>query len=90
MYGNNFHLLLAKQESYKGWTVLGQVDLEAFVDTHISTAAGFEDNFKAVKARRKEADKLPEIVKVSAAICLVGRPCSRWAADRNHHVKARK
>lgn len=47
--------------------MLGQVDLDDFVDSHVETAQEFEDNFKAVRARRKEAEKLPETIKVSAS-----------------------
>lgn len=53
-----------EQETYKEWTVLGQVDLDSFVGSHVVTAQEFEDNFKAVRARRREAEKLPEIIKV--------------------------
>ena len=59
-------LCLREQETYKGWTVLGQVDLDGFVAAHVTTAASFEDNFKAVKIKRKEAEKLPETIKVHA------------------------
>lgn len=44
--------------------MLGQVDLDSFVDSHVATAQEFEENFKAVKIRRREAEKLPEIIKV--------------------------
>lgn len=43
------------------------MDLDGFVDSQVTTAADYEGNFRAVKARRREADKLPEMVKV----CLV-------------------
>lgn len=45
--------------------MLGQVDLDSFVDSHVTTAQEFEENYKVVRARRREAEKLPEIVKVS-------------------------
>lgn len=45
--------------------MLGQVDLDRFVDAHVSTAQDFEENYKVVRARRREAEKLPEIVKVN-------------------------
>lgn len=54
-----------EQETYKGWTVLGQVDLDSFVDSHVTTAQDFEENYKVVRARRREAEKLPEIIKVT-------------------------
>lgn len=60
--------LLREKETYKGWTVLGQVDLDGFVDSHVNTAAEFEDNFKAVKTKRREAEKLPETIKVGRVI----------------------
>ena len=53
-----------EQETYKEWTVLGQVDLDSFVDAHVSTSQDFEENYKTVRARRREAEKLPEIIKV--------------------------
>lgn len=52
------------QETYKGWTILGQVDLDNFVEANVTSASDFEENFKAVRIRRKDADKLPEMVKV--------------------------
>lgn len=61
------------QEEHKEWVVLGQVDLDAFVESHVATAAGFEENFRAVRAKRKEADKLPETVKVLWVLRYFGR-----------------
>lgn len=52
------------QGRYMEWTVLGQVDLDAFVHSHVTTAVGFEENFRLVRVKRKEADKLPETIKV--------------------------
>lgn len=46
--------------------MLGQVDLDSFVDSHVTTAQEFEENYKAVRARRREAEKLPEVVKVES------------------------
>lgn len=60
--------LAREQETYKEWTVLGQVDLDSFVDSHVVTAQEFEENFKAVRARRREAEKLPEIIKVKKIV----------------------
>lgn len=56
------------QEDHKEWVVLGQVDLDAFVESHVTTAVGFEENFRVVRAKRKEADKLPETVKVPCVL----------------------
>lgn len=60
---SSFHVRV-KQEGYKGWTILGQVDIDSFVDSHVTTATGFEENYKVVRTRRKEVDKLPETIKV--------------------------
>ena len=47
--------------------VLGQADLDGFVDSHVNTTVEFEENFKAIKSKRKEADKLPDVIKVAWA-----------------------
>ncbi|CAM9339757.1 unnamed protein product, partial [Sphacelaria rigidula] len=44
-----FQRLANLLEEHKAWTILGQVDLDSFVDSHVTTAAGFEENFKAVR-----------------------------------------
>ena len=73
--------VVEEQETYKGWTVLGQVDLDSFVDSHVTTAQEFEENYKAVRARRREAEKLPEVVKVRVgSVCYVAR-CAIVVSD---------
>ena len=39
--------------------MLGSVDIEAFVDEHLKTITDWDRNFKAVKARGRDAEKLP-------------------------------
>jgi dynein heavy chain 2 len=52
-------------EEYAPWTVLGGVDdLDAFVETHVAFTPQYEANFKMIKLKRKEAEKLPSLVKV--------------------------
>ncbi|CAE7860817.1 DYH1B, partial [Symbiodinium sp. KB8] len=43
---------------------LGKVDLEKFVATHVTTVADYEVNFKMLKAKRKESEKLPDFYKI--------------------------
>lgn len=71
-----------EQDTYKEWTVLGQVDLDSFVDAHVVSAQEFEENFKAVRARRREAEKLPEIIKVNNAAYILRTGPKRWTPSR--------
>lgn len=41
------------------WVVLGQVDLEKLVEKHLDSVQDWERNFKALKARGKESERLP-------------------------------
>ncbi|CAM9184751.1 unnamed protein product, partial [Discosporangium mesarthrocarpum] len=59
-----FHRLAMLQDRYKGWVVLGMVDLDSYVDKHVSSAEGYELNYRILRLRRKEAEKLPEAAKV--------------------------
>ncbi|CAN0042899.1 unnamed protein product [Ascophyllum nodosum] len=59
-----FQRLAVLLDTYKGWMVLGQADLDGFVDSHVNTTVEFEENFKAIKSKRKEADKLPDVIKI--------------------------
>lgn len=43
----------------KEWIVIGQVDMEPLVKTHLSSKQDWEKNFKALKVRGKEAERLP-------------------------------
>lgn len=65
--------------------MLGQVDLDSFVDAHVSTAQDFEENYKVVRARRREAEKLPEIIKVSLQESMRGA-----LLDLRHEVKVQR
>ncbi|KAF5921105.1 hypothetical protein HPG69_018505 [Diceros bicornis minor] len=46
------------------WIVIGQVDMEALVEKHLSTVHDWEKNFKALKIKGKEVERLPSAVKV--------------------------
>ena len=43
----------------QNWVVLGSVDLDKLVDDHLQTVTDWERNFKALKARGRDAEKLP-------------------------------
>ncbi|XP_064157010.1 dynein cytoplasmic 2 heavy chain 1 isoform X2 [Anguilla rostrata] len=59
-----FSRLLLVQDKFKEWVVLGQVDLEALVERHVHTVQDWERNFKALKVRGKESERLPSTEKV--------------------------
>lgn len=41
--------------------MLGSLDLDAFVDEHLKNLTDWERNFKALKARGRDAEKLPRL-----------------------------
>ncbi|XP_073719558.1 cytoplasmic dynein 2 heavy chain 1 [Misgurnus anguillicaudatus] len=51
-------------EKFKDWVVLGQVDVDALVEKHLHSVHDWERNFKALKAKGKEAERLPSTEKV--------------------------
>ncbi|XP_047247257.1 cytoplasmic dynein 2 heavy chain 1 isoform X2 [Girardinichthys multiradiatus] len=59
-----FSRLLTIQHKFKEWVVLGQVDLEKLVEKHLTSVQDWERNFKALKARGKESERLPSQEKV--------------------------
>ncbi|KAM3875467.1 cytoplasmic dynein 2 heavy chain 1 [Diretmus argenteus] len=59
-----FSHLLAVQHKFKEWVVLGQVDIERLVEKHLYSVQDWERNFKALKARGKESERLPSQEKV--------------------------
>ncbi|KAM7436007.1 Cytoplasmic dynein 2 heavy chain 1 [Porites harrisoni] len=59
-----FQRLVDVQDQFKDWVVLGTVDLEKLIDTHLQTVPDWERNFRAIKAKGREAEKLPLNIKV--------------------------
>ncbi|XP_034521541.1 LOW QUALITY PROTEIN: cytoplasmic dynein 2 heavy chain 1 [Ailuropoda melanoleuca] len=59
-----FRRLSAVLQQHKEWIVIGQVDMEALVEKHLSTVHDWERNFKALKIKGKEVERLPSAVKV--------------------------
>ncbi|XP_057206860.1 cytoplasmic dynein 2 heavy chain 1 isoform X3 [Triplophysa rosa] len=51
-------------DKFKDWVVLGQVDVDVLVEKHLHSVQDWERNFKALKAKGKEAERLPSTEKV--------------------------
>jgi dynein heavy chain 2 len=47
-------------EQFKEWTVLGQVDIEELVEKYLMDVADWERNFRILKIRGQDAEKLPK------------------------------
>ena len=54
-----FRRLVEVQDQFKDWVVLGTVDLEKLIESHLQTVPDWERNFRALKAKGREAEKLP-------------------------------
>ncbi|KAK7812802.1 LOW QUALITY PROTEIN: hypothetical protein U0070_019828, partial [Myodes glareolus] len=59
-----FRRLSAVLHQHKEWVVIGQVNMEALVEKHLLTVHDWERNFKALKIKGKEVERLPSAVKV--------------------------
>ena len=55
-----FHRLHLAMERFRDWVVLGSLDLDALVDQHCHGVPDWEKNLRALKARGREAEKLPK------------------------------
>jgi len=51
-------------DRYKHWVKLGQLDLDAYVERNVLTAEDYLNNFKSLRSKRKEIDKLPDVEKI--------------------------
>jgi len=51
--------------------VLGSLDLDEFAFQHLKALPDWERNFKAVKARGRDAEKLPKYVSISKLLVFV-------------------
>jgi dynein heavy chain 2 len=49
---------------FKDWVVLGMVDVESLVETRLTEVSDWEDNFKSLKAKGREVEKLPSVIKI--------------------------
>ena len=59
-----FESLSATLRRYEPWMVLGTVDLESYTSERLVTVLDYEVNFRALKARKKESEKLPDSVRI--------------------------
>jgi len=68
-----FDQLRDKRDSLKPWIALGNLkSLEEFVESEISTLEEFDNNFKMVKKRVKQAEKLPDFYKIECVSISTG------------------
>ena len=51
-------------EEYRGWAVLGLVDVEEVIEQRLKVVGDWELNFKALKQRRKDSERIPDSVRV--------------------------
>ncbi|NWH26647.1 DYHC2 protein, partial [Grus americana] len=59
-----FRRLTDVSNQFKEWIIIGQVDMETLVKTHLSSKQDWEKNFKALKVRGKEAERLPSTIRI--------------------------
>ncbi|OON23868.1 ATPase family protein, partial [Opisthorchis viverrini] len=59
-----FTRLIASLDQFRNWVVLGSVNLDELVDSHCRDLADFERNFRALKTRGRDAEKLPTEIKI--------------------------
>ncbi|XP_065833043.1 cytoplasmic dynein 2 heavy chain 1-like isoform X2 [Oscarella lobularis] len=63
-----FRRLVAALDIFRDWVILGQIDLEALVDEQLETVQDWEKNFRELKAKGREAEKLPSSIKVDCVV----------------------
>ena len=51
-------------EEYRPWGALGLVDVEEWMEGRLKVVADWELNFKALKQRRKDSEKIPDTVRL--------------------------
>lgn len=61
---NLFNELRDFLDSYKHWIVLGRVNIESLVEEKIKTIADFEHNFKVLRQKRKDVERIPDSHKI--------------------------
>ncbi|XP_076467409.1 LOW QUALITY PROTEIN: cytoplasmic dynein 2 heavy chain 1-like [Babylonia areolata] len=59
-----FTRLAAVMDKFRDWVVLGSLDLDQFVQDNLLHLSDWERNFRALKARGRDAEKLPSQAKV--------------------------
>lgn len=51
-------------DRYSNWALLAQVDLDAYIENNVKTSDEYVLNFKMLRSKRKDVDKLPDLEKV--------------------------
>ena len=70
---------------YSGWSKLGQVDLDRFIEMNVTDPESFVLNFKSLRAKRKDIDRLPDQEKIDC--CTVSlTPFKGFLEDLFHRV----
>ncbi|XP_063807614.1 cytoplasmic dynein 2 heavy chain 1 isoform X2 [Pseudophryne corroboree] len=59
-----FRRLSAAKDQFKDWVVIGQTDVESLIERYIHDVRDWEKNFKALKVRGKDAERLPSVIKI--------------------------
>ncbi|XP_069664408.1 cytoplasmic dynein 2 heavy chain 1 isoform X2 [Haliaeetus albicilla] len=59
-----FRRLTDVSNQFKEWIIIGQVDMETLVKTHLYSKQDWEKNFKALKVKGKEAERLPSTIRI--------------------------
>ncbi|KAJ8027756.1 Cytoplasmic dynein 2 heavy chain 1 [Holothuria leucospilota] len=59
-----FKRLNETKKIFKEWVATGSADLEKLISEHLKVPADWEQNFKALKIRGRDSDKLPSEIKV--------------------------
>ncbi len=49
---------------FKDWVVLGMVDVDTLVETRLTEVADWESNFRSLKSKGREVEKLPNTIKI--------------------------
>ncbi|XP_038236236.1 cytoplasmic dynein 2 heavy chain 1 isoform X1 [Dermochelys coriacea] len=63
-----FRRLAEVSNQFKEWIIIGQVDMETLVEKHLSGEQDWEKNFKALKGKGKEVERLPSTIKIDCLI----------------------
>ena len=51
-------------DEYEEWVYLGQVDIDQYIEDHVRTTEEYICNFKVMRSKRRDIDKLPDSEKV--------------------------
>ncbi len=59
-----FEKLSSLLKRYSSWVILGQVDLDQYVEANVVRPDEYVANFKALRAKRKDIERLPDQEKI--------------------------